>query len=69
MIYVYKGSKIYGTELKRFLESQGTNFMDYKCTDKHLYYGVSNGIVFAYFESELNEKHVVKEFDEDLWED
>jgi pyrroloquinoline quinone (PQQ) biosynthesis protein C len=69
MIKVYRGSKIYGAELKRFLESQGENFLDYKCTDKHLYYGVSNKRVFAYFESELDERYVIKEFDGNLWED
>lgn len=69
MIYVYKGSKIYGTELKRFLESQGTNYMDYKCTDKDLYYGVENRRVCAYFDRELTERHFIKKFDEDLWED
>lgn len=69
MIYVYKGSKIYGTELKKFLESQGTNFMDFSCGDKDLYYGVTDGRVSAYFESELDERHIIKEFDEDLWED
>ena len=69
MIYVYKGSKIYGAELRRFLESQGTNFMDYKCNDRDLYYGVENKRVCAYFESELNGKHIIKEFYEDLWED
>lgn len=69
MIYVYKGSKIYGTELKKFLESQGTNFMDFSCSDKDLYYGVADGRVSAYFESELDERHIIKEFDEDLWED
>ena len=69
MIYVYKGSRIYGTELKKFLESQGTNFMDFSCDDKDLYYGVENGRVSAYFESELTERYVIKEFDGDLWED
>jgi hypothetical protein len=69
MIYVYKGSKIYGADLKRFLESQGANFMDFNCDDKDLYYGVSNGRVEAYFKSELTERHVIKEFDNDLWED
>lgn len=69
MIYVYRGSKIYGTELKRFLESQGTNFMDYKCTDRDLYYGVEDGGVRGYFDCELTERHVIKEFDENLWED
>lgn len=69
MIDVYKGSKIYGTELKRFLESQGTNFMDFNCDDKDLYYGVTDGRVSAYFDYELTERHVIKEFDEDLWED
>lgn len=69
MIYVYKGSKIYGTELKRFLESQGTNFMDFNCDDKDLYYEVADGRVSAYFDCELTEKHVIKEFDENLWED
>lgn len=69
MIYVYKGSKIYGAKLKRFLESQGTNFMDFNCDDKDLYYGVDNGRVEAYFEDELTERHVIKEFDNDLWKD
>lgn len=69
MIYVYKGSKIYGTELKRFLESQGTNFMDFSCSDKDLYYGVVDGRVSAYFDCELTERHVIKEFDGGLWED
>ena len=69
MIYVYKGSRIYGPELKKFLESQGTNYMDFNCDDKDLYYGVENRRVCAYFESELNERHFVKEFDGDVWED
>lgn len=69
MIYVYKGSKIYGTELKRFLESKGTNCMDFNCDDKDLYYGVENGRVSAYFERELTDRYVIKEFDGDLWED
>ena len=69
MIYVYKGSKIYGAQFRNFLESQGINFMDYKCNDKDLYYGVDNGRVKAYFESELTEKHVIKEFYNDLWKD
>ena len=69
MIKVYRGSKIYGDELKEFLESKGTNSMDYKCTDKDLYYGVENGRVVAYFKGELTERHVIKEFDGDLWKD
>lgn len=69
MIYVYRGSKIYGTELKRFLESQGINFMDYKCDDKDLYYGVEDGGVRGYFDFELSERHVIKEFVGDLWKD
>lgn len=69
MIYVYKGSKIYGTELKRFLESQGINFADFNCDDKDLYYGVADGRVRGYFYFELTERHVIKEFYNDLWED
>lgn len=69
MIYVYKGSKIYGTELKRFLESKGINFLDYQCNDKDLYYGIENGVVRGYFDYDLTERHVVKEFDNGLWED
>lgn len=69
MIYVYKGSKIYGAELKRFLESQGTNFVGFNCSNKDFYYGVADGRVSAYFRSDLTEKHVIKEFDNDLWED
>lgn len=69
MIYVYKGSKIYGAELRKFLESQGTNFMDYKCNDRDLYYGVDNGRVSAYFDRDLTEKHVIKEFYNNLWND
>ena len=69
MIFVYRGSKIYGPELKRFLESQGTNFMDFNCDDKDLYYGVANGRVSAYFEHELTNRYVIKEFDGNLWKD
>lgn len=69
MIKVYRGSKIYGAELKRFLESQGSNFMDFNCDDKDLYYGVADGRVSAYFDCELTERHVIKEFDNDLWKD
>ena len=69
MIFVYRGSRIYGPELKKFLESQGTNYMDFNCDEKDLYYGVENGRVCAYIYSELNERHFVKDFNGDLWED
>ena len=69
MIFVYRGSKIYGPELKRFLESQGTNFMDFSCDEKDLYYGVENGRFNAYFEHELTDRYVIKEFDGNLWKD
>lgn len=69
MIKVYRGSKIYGTELKKFLESQGTNFMDFNCDEGGLYYGIEGGRISAYFGSELNERYAIEEFNGNLWED